>query len=188
MYFSSKNWAGAHPAISQSLSTHATGFASAYGKSEPDKEVERRFSQIFERDVSVFYVSTGTAANALSLTLMANPGGVVFAYRGAHIAITECGAVEHLSAQLRLSIIAGARGKIDAGKLQQSVEDLADGDVHLVGQLPSLSVRVPSLVRCTRWQNWTPSQRWPRLSISASTWTTHGSPTASSRWHAVLLR
>lgn len=130
MYFSSENWAGAHPAILDSLSTHATGFESAYGSSDLDREIERRFSKVFERDVSVSYVSTGTAANALSLTLMAKPGGVVFAHREAHIVVTECGAVEHLSAQLRLSTVEGAHGKIDADRLRQSVKGVAEGEVH----------------------------------------------------------
>lgn len=130
MYFSSENWAGAHPAISASLSARAAGFASAYGTSDLDREVEHRFSQIFERDVAVFYVSTGTAANALALTCVVKPGGVVFAHREAHVVATECGAVEYLSGQLRLAPVDGSYGKIDAEQLQRKVKELTDNDVH----------------------------------------------------------
>ncbi|KAI1625757.1 pyridoxal phosphate-dependent transferase [Exophiala viscosa] len=130
MYFSSENWAGAHPAISAALSAHATGFASAYGTSDLDREVERRFSEIFEHDVAVFYVSTGTAANALALTVVAKPGGVVFAHRDAHIVVTEGGAPEYLSGQLRLATVDGMHGKINAHRLRRQVKELADGDVH----------------------------------------------------------
>src|SRR5690606_13161308 len=63
MNFSSDNWAGAHPAISEALAAQATGFAAAYGQSELDRRVERRFNEIFEREVAVFFVATGTAAN-----------------------------------------------------------------------------------------------------------------------------
>lgn len=65
MIFSSDNWAGAHPAIAESLVANAQGYASAYGTSELDRRVEQRFSEIFERDVAVFFVGTGTAANSL---------------------------------------------------------------------------------------------------------------------------
>lgn len=58
MIFSSDNWAGAHPAIAESLVANAQGYASAYGTSELDRRVEQRFSEIFERDVAVFFVGT----------------------------------------------------------------------------------------------------------------------------------
>lgn len=54
MIFSSDNWAGAHPAIAESLVTHAAGYASAYGTSELDRTVEKKFSEIFERTLRYF--------------------------------------------------------------------------------------------------------------------------------------
>ena len=47
--------------------------------------VERRLGEIFERDVAVFLVPTGTAANALALAHVTPPWGVVFCHaRGAY--------------------------------------------------------------------------------------------------------
>jgi threonine aldolase len=130
MYFASDNCAGIHPAISAGLSAQGSGFTSAYGTSDLDREVELRFGEIFERDVAVFYVSTGTAANALALTLVAKPGGVVFAHREAHIVVTECGAPEFLSGQLRMASVDGPNGKMDVNQLRRQVEELANSDVH----------------------------------------------------------
>ena len=76
MIFSSDNWAGAHPKIMEGLARHAGGFSPAYGNSDLDKAVEAKFSEIFERDVAVFFVATGTAANSLAMASLAKPGGV----------------------------------------------------------------------------------------------------------------
>ena len=84
IFLASDNWAGAHPKIAAGLSHHAAGFAAAYGASRLDRAVAERFNAIFEREVAVFFVATGTAANALALTAAARPGGVAFAHREAH--------------------------------------------------------------------------------------------------------
>ena len=47
MFFASDNWAGAHPAVNERLSRESTRFASAYGTSELDLSIEKRFNEIF---------------------------------------------------------------------------------------------------------------------------------------------
>lgn len=98
MHFASDNWAGAHPKIAESLSLHAAGFAAAYGASEIDKRVEQRFNELFEREVAVFFVGTGTAANSLALASVNRPGGVSLVHREAHVIEDECGAPEYFTA------------------------------------------------------------------------------------------
>lgn len=139
MHFASDNWAGAHPAIAASLSEHAKGFASAYGLSDLDRIVERRFSEIFERDVTVFYVATGTACNSLALTSIAKPGGVILAHTEAHIAVDECGAPEYLSGQLRIVPVDGSDGKIDAARLRQRIKRMGKNNVN-IGRPNAISV------------------------------------------------
>jgi threonine aldolase len=65
--------------------------------SDLDKAVDKTFSDIFEREVSVYFVATGTAANALSIASFNKPGGLTFCHQGAHVAEDECGAVEYLT-------------------------------------------------------------------------------------------
>lgn len=130
MHFASDNWAGVHPAIAARLSEQAEGFATPYGVSSYDSEIERRFNEIFERDVAVFFVATGTAANSLALTLVAKPGGLVFAHRDAHMVVDECGAPEYLSGQLRFVAIDGPIGKMDAARLRSKIEHLGDSDLY----------------------------------------------------------
>ena len=85
MIFSSDNWAGAHPVIAESLVKAAGGFAAAYGASDLDKKVEKKLSDVFERDVAVFFVATGTAANSLAFAGANRPGGHAFCHREAHV-------------------------------------------------------------------------------------------------------
>lgn len=121
MHFASDNWAGTHPRIADNLTRHAQGFASAYGTSELDKAVEDRFSAIFEREVAVFFVATGTAANSLALASVAKAGGVSFCHADAHVNADEGGAPEFLTGATRLFGVEGAEGKIDPKALDKAI-------------------------------------------------------------------
>jgi threonine aldolase len=130
MQFSSDNWAGAHPLIAESLVRHASGFEPAYGDGTLDKAVTERFCALFEREVAVLFVGTGTAANALALTLYAKPGAVAFCHRGAHIVEDECGAPEYLSGGGRLRAVDGPLGKVRAAALDQALARFFPPTVH----------------------------------------------------------
>jgi threonine aldolase len=121
MNFASDNWAGAHPQVAQALARHAGGFAAAYGNSDLDKAVRAKFSEVFEREVEVFFVATGTAANSLSMTAFARPGGVFFAHREAHMIADECGAPEYLSGGGRLCPVDGPLGRMDPAQLDAAI-------------------------------------------------------------------
>jgi len=130
MFFASDNWAGAHPAIAAGLSANAAGFSTAYGDSALDKAITDRFGEIFEREVAVFFVSTGTAANALSLTAYNKSGGIALTHREAHLIADECGAFEYLSGGGRLHGVDGASGRIDPAELEKALARLAPEVVH----------------------------------------------------------
>ena len=130
MFFASDNWAGAHPSVSANLSARAAGYAAAYGSGELDRKVYTTFSEIFEREVSVFFVSTGTAANALSMASVNKPGGIAFCHRESHMVEDECGAPEHLTGGSRMQSIDGALGRMDPAKLERAIERHVPLSVH----------------------------------------------------------
>jgi threonine aldolase len=130
MHFASDNWAGVHPKIAENLSRHSDGFVSAYGSSDLDKAVEKTFADMFERDVSVYFVATGTAANALSIASFNKPGGITFCHETAHVAEDECGAVEYLTGGSRLSLIPGANGKMELAALEKAIARNPAAFVH----------------------------------------------------------
>lgn len=139
MFFASDNWAGVHPNIAGNLSRHSSGFASAYGSNDLDKALERTFSEIFERDVAVFFVATGTAANSLSLASVTRPGGVSFCHREAHIIADEGGAPEFLSSGGRLCPVDGPLGRMDPEALRREIDRYPAEFVH-AGQPAAVSI------------------------------------------------
>ena len=62
MNFASDNAAGIAPEILAAISRANEGAALAYGRDDWTRRVERRFAEIFQREVAVFLVPTGTAA------------------------------------------------------------------------------------------------------------------------------
>ena len=130
MYFASDNWAGAHPKIAERLSAEAGGFAASYGTSALDRKVEQTFNEIFEREVAVFFVSTGTAANSLALASVGRPGGVIFCHDSAHVYCDECGAPGFFSSAARLHPVDGKDGKIHPVSLERGIRSVPPQFIH----------------------------------------------------------
>lgn len=128
MNFASDNWAGASAPVAAALSA-LTGVAPAYGTDDLSRAVERRFAEVFETDVRVFFVSTGTAANVLSLEALMRPGGVVVCHADAHVAADEGGAFEHLAGG-RLHPVPGDSGKLDAAAVEAVIGRYLPPAVH----------------------------------------------------------
>lgn len=139
MIFGSDNWAGAHPVIARRLLDEAGGFSAPYGASELDRLVEQKFNEVFEREVAVFFVGTGTAANSLALAAVNRPGGVSFCHREAHLIEDECGAPEFFTHGARLAPVDGENGKIDPHNLNAEINRFPPGFVH-TGQPMAISI------------------------------------------------
>ncbi|MGE0597518.1 MAG: low specificity L-threonine aldolase [Hyphomonadaceae bacterium] len=115
MNFISDNNAGAAPEVLQAVVDANAGFAASYGDDEHTRRIDTLFSDLFEREVRVFPVSTGTAANAIALAGVTPPWGAIVCHCEAHIEVDEAGAVEFYSgAKLALADGAGAKLTPDA--------------------------------------------------------------------------
>ena len=119
--FASDNTAPVAPQILDAIVATNDGYARAYGNDDWTFAVERRLSEIFEREAAAFLVPTGTAANALALAQIAPPWGAVFCHADSHIATDECGAPEFFGGGIKLVGLAGEAGKIAAAALQQAL-------------------------------------------------------------------
>jgi len=122
MEFASDNAAGVAPAILDALVHANAGFAIAYGDDSSTQRLERRFSELFERDVAVFLVSTGTAANALALAHVSPPWGAVLCHTEAHAIVHECGAPEFFGGGLRLIAIEGEGCKLKPQTVEAALD------------------------------------------------------------------
>lgn len=121
MNFASDNWGGATEAVMAAVQRHNGGFAPGYGSDPLTEAVGQRFSEIFERKVEIFFVGTGTAANALSMAAAGRPGGLVFATTEAHIQNDEFGATEFYSGGMKIIPVANAAGIMDPAALSATI-------------------------------------------------------------------
>jgi threonine aldolase len=112
--FRSDNVAGVAPEVLAALAAAAQGSASSYGEDPITTRVEAKLAELFDHDVTLFTVATGSAANALALAHLVPGWGAVLCHPEAHIATDECGAPEFFSSGAKLAPLDGAHGKITA--------------------------------------------------------------------------
>lgn len=129
--FGSDNVAGVSPAILQALAACNDGPAPSYGADEVSARVEARLSALFEREVAVLLVSTGTAANALALSVLTPPWGAVLCHAESHVENDECGAPEFFTGGAKLVHVPGENALIDPEALAKEAA-YGRGDVHRV--------------------------------------------------------
>jgi threonine aldolase len=135
MNFASDNSAGIAPAILDALVRANSGFALGYGNDDLTRSVERRLCELFEREVAVFLVPTGTAANALAIAHLSPPWGAVLCHADSHIATDEAGAPEFFGGGLKLISLPGDTGKLRPETVEAALKR-GRGAPHAV--LPSL--------------------------------------------------
>jgi threonine aldolase len=132
MDFRSDNVTGMAPEVLAALSEANHGTALAYGADDVTARVEKLFAKLFETEVAVFPVATGTAANALALSAMTPPFGAVYCHELAHINVDECGAPELFTGGAKLIDLPGAHGKLDAALILDELAKGAQESVHNV--------------------------------------------------------
>lgn len=129
--FASDNIEGASPEVIDAIVNCNSGQQTPYGADEYTARVEQKLCDIFETEVSVFLVPTGSAANALCLSTLTPPWGSVLCHPESHINNDECGAPEFFTNGAKLVCIEGDNAKIDLQILQEKARNKV-GDVHSV--------------------------------------------------------
>jgi threonine aldolase len=132
MDFASDNAAPVAPEILAAIAQANEGAALAYGSDVWTKRVEERLAALFEHEVAVFLVPTGTAANALGLAHLSPPWGAVLCHAESHVMTDECGAPEFFGGGLKLVGLTGGAGKIAPDTLQTTLAERQWGGPHHV--------------------------------------------------------
>lgn len=112
--FRSDNTHGCSPEIVEALAREAGGSVSSYGADEITARLRQRCRDLFETDLEIFPLATGTGANSLAIASMTPSWGGVFCHEDAHIHRDEMGAPEFYTSGAKLFPIAGADGKLAA--------------------------------------------------------------------------
>jgi len=126
--FASDNVAGACPEVLEAILKANDGDSTPYGNDQISSDLQNKFSEIFEKEVIVFPIASGTAANALALATMTPSFGNVYCHRLSHINTDECGAPEFYTGGAKLVNLQGINGKITAEELNESIS--GKGIVH----------------------------------------------------------
>ena len=127
--FASDNNAGVHPKVLQAISAVNRGHVVGYGDDPYTEAAVRRFQQHFGRDIEVFIVFNGTAANCLSLKALTESYHAVICAEAAHIYTDECGAPEKFTG-CKLIPIPTADGKLTLESVRHAYHGI--GDQHHV--------------------------------------------------------
>jgi len=129
--FRSDNTSGVAPQIIDAIALAAQGSAAPYGDDTWTARLTASLSRLFETEVLVFPVATGTAANTLALASLVPPFGAVYCHDEAHINTDECGAPEMATGGAKLIGIGGTHGQLDPDELDRRLSRAARG-VHWV--------------------------------------------------------
>jgi threonine aldolase len=119
--FSSDNSYGVADEIMAAVVAANRGAAVSYGGDDWSTRVSARFAELFEHEVEVFLVPTGTAANALSVATLTPAHGAVFCHAESHIHLEECGACEFYALGARLVPVGGFAGRMTVPGLKAAL-------------------------------------------------------------------
>lgn len=111
--FGSDNTAGMAPSALKALGDANAGYARAYGADEFTQRAADQIRQRLDADAEVRFVFSGTAANAIALSMLAQPHEAVLAHHAAHICTDETGAPGFFGHGVGLIGLPGFSGKID---------------------------------------------------------------------------
>ncbi|MGV9010213.1 threonine aldolase family protein [Brevundimonas sp.] len=141
--FGSDNTAGMAPAALKALREANAGYARAYGADEITQRAADQIRQRLDADAEVRFVFSGTAANAIALSMLAQPHEAVLAHHAAHICTDETGAPGFFGHGVGLIGLPGFSGKIDPVAVRAALDEPVVGHRQPAAAL--------SLTQCTEY-------------------------------------
>jgi threonine aldolase len=130
--FSSDHVAPACDAILAAVNKANEGFVTSYGGDDLTAKLQSLASDLFEKQVAIFPVTSGTAANALALSQIVPTFGAIYCYEAAHIVTDEAGAPAFFTGGAQLIGFPAADGKIHPEQLTRAVAYAEDLGLHHV--------------------------------------------------------
>jgi len=165
--FTSDNVPPVSAPIMAAINAANTGLLGSYGADPYTERLQIVASEVFETDVAIYPVASGTAANALALSQIAAPYGTVYCHETAHIVTDECGAPEFFTGGAKLIGLPAADGKISAASLTAAIAVANEMGVHHVK---------PSAISLTQATEWGTVYSLAELSALTAAAKQHGLP------------
>jgi threonine aldolase len=130
--FSSDHVAPACDAILAAVNKANEGFATSYGGDDLTAQLQSMANDLFEKQVAIYPVTSGTAANALALSQIVPTYGAIYCYEAAHIVTDEAGAPAFFTGGAQLIGFPAANGKIHPEQLTRAVAYARELGIHHV--------------------------------------------------------
>src|SRR5580698_4378864 len=143
------------------------GFVASYGGDDLTAKLQSVTSDLFEKQVTVFPVISGTAANALALSQIVPSFGAIYCYELAHIITDEAGAPGFFTGGAQVIGFPAADGKIRPSQLTQAVAFAEDLGIHHVK---------PGAVTLTQATEWGTAYSLKEIEAISTTAKQHGLP------------
>ncbi|WP_309628108.1 beta-eliminating lyase-related protein [Brevundimonas sp.] len=121
--FGSDNTAGMAPTALQGLIDANAGYARAYGADDVTARAADQIRRRLDADAEIRFVFSGTAANAIALSMLAYPHEAVLAHNAAHVCTDETGAPGFFGQGVGLIGLPGLSGKIDQKALDAALDE-----------------------------------------------------------------
>jgi threonine aldolase len=137
MRFFSDNAAPVHPKVMEAMAA-ANVVDTAYDGDAWSAQLDAAFGALFETEVRVLWVSTGTAANCLALAAMTRSHEGILCHEEAHIEVDECGAPGFYTGGAKLMLVPGSGAKLTPDTVRIKLSGIR-ADVHQV-QPAALSI------------------------------------------------
>jgi threonine aldolase len=131
----SDTYAGLCPEALEAVREANRGHAAAYGGDPWTARAQALLRDVFQADCEVFFVATGTAANALALAALCRPYHSVLCHADAPIQPDECGAPEYAGHGIKLMALEGVGGKLEPASVRRAAAQRRDVHSHLPGVL-----------------------------------------------------
>jgi threonine aldolase len=130
MNFLSDTTAPAHPDVLAAISDANSGYAPSYGSDTTTQALGDRLSGIFETELELVLTTSGTASNALALSVLCPAHGAILCHDEAHIHRDERGAPEFFTGGGKLLPLGGPHAKIAINGLQSTLNQWPQDFVH----------------------------------------------------------
>jgi len=130
MQFGSDNQAGASQPVLDALLEANHGFTHGYGNDNWCEKAADALMDVFGCKLDVFFVATGTAANALALSCMVQPWETILCHHHSHILLDESTAPEFFSGGSRLIPLTQHAGKLEIRHLKKFFRNVSPEIPH----------------------------------------------------------
>jgi len=126
--FASDNYAGVLPEIMDALQVENRGHAVSYGNDLTTESVQKRFREVFDAEVDVFFVFNGTGANVLSISSGTQSFNSVLIADTSHFYNDESSAPETFTGCRFFPVKSNQHGKLKTTEIEKRI--IRKGDMH----------------------------------------------------------